>query len=283
MDFLLALKGNQPALALLNLKKMLVVFALLGNREYTELILQQLLLFEYHQLTEHPHVEVFTNLLQLLVGEDIELGNRALSHASIRNSRRSAHEQLSKAYRLLRFLRLSGVQFGEDMLEYRNLVKGNRRYDINESNSMEVIEKFFDGVLTDFEENRFTHYKIPFKFQKTSQRIPPAESKDDKKETLILILRSANIDSILHATPTKELMEVPYAGAYDWMYFLNVCMHNIFNKRRDIATKLKVETLEYIIQKAPAYAAPSLQTYIDKRKQPSRLKRKIGPRLHLEL
>jgi hypothetical protein len=282
MDFLLALKGNEPALALLNLKKVLIAFALLGNREYVELILQQLLLFEYHQLTEHPHVEVFKHLLQLLVGEDIELGNRALSHASIRNSRRSEHEQLNKAYRLLRFLRLSGVQFGEDMTEYRNIVKGSRRYDVTEVNALEVIEKFFKGILTDFEDDQFTHYKIPFKYQKTSQRIPPPDSKEERKHITILHLRSANIDSMLHASPEKELMEVPYAGAYDWMYFLKVCMKHIFSKRGDIATKLKVETLDYILEKAPTYASTSLKTYIHERKQSSKPKRKSGPRLHLE-
>jgi hypothetical protein len=221
-------------------------------------------------------------IFSLLVGEDIELGNRALSHASIRNSRRSEHEQLSRAYRMLRFLRLSGVQFGEDMMEYRNIVKGSRRYDVSEVNALEVIQKFFDGLLTEFEENKFTHYKIPFKFQKTSQRIPPPESKEERKQTLVLQLRSTNIDSLLHVTPEKELMEVPYAGAYDWMYFLNVCMKHIFSKRGDIATKLKVETLEYILQKAPAYAASNLKTYIKERKQRSSLKRKTGPRLHVE-
>ena len=108
MDFLLALKGNQPTLAYENLLKVLIVFSLLGNREYVEMILLQLLLLEYHKITQHPHVDVFNNLLQLLVGEDIELGNRVLSHASIRNSRRSDLAQLSRSYRMLR--RHDGVQ-----------------------------------------------------------------------------------------------------------------------------------------------------------------------------
>ena len=204
MDFLLALKGDEPALAFQNLNKILIVFALLGNREYVEMMLLQLLLFHYHQISEHPHVDVFTNLLQLLVGEDIELGNRALSHASLRNSRRSDLEQLRKAYLLLRFLRLAGVQFGEDMMEYRDIVKGNRRYDVSDEKTLNVVRGFFVGVLDAFESDRFDHYQIPHKFQKTSQRIRPAETKEERKATSILILRSANVDSILHATPQRN-------------------------------------------------------------------------------
>jgi hypothetical protein len=183
MDFLLALKGNEPALSLLNLKKVLIAFALLGNREYVELILPQLLLFEYHQLTEHPHVQVFTHLLQLLVGEDIELGNRALSHASIRNSRRSEHEQLNKAYRLLRFLRLSGVQFGEDMTEYRNIVKGSRRYDVKEVNALEVIQKFFNGVLLTLKKIDLPITKFHSNFRKhLNESLPQNRRKKEKKQ-----------------------------------------------------------------------------------------------------
>jgi hypothetical protein len=280
MDFLLALKGDQPALSFTNLQKVLIVFALLGIREYVEMILLHMLLLEYHKFTEHPNVDVFTNLLQLLVGEDIELGNRALSHASIRNSRRSELEQLSKCYRLLRFLRVAGVQFGEDMTEYRDIVKGDRRYDVSEEETLEVTTTFFNGILDSFEQQTFTHYKIPFKFQKSSQRIRPAESKEERKQTQILVLRSANVESLLHTTPERELMEVPYAGAYDWMYFLETCMKHLFSKRGDIGSKLKVETLEYIQKKSPVYAASSLGSFISKRKAPSTLKRKrTGPRL----
>jgi hypothetical protein len=87
---------------------------------------------------------------------------------------------------------------------------------------------------------------------------------------------------MVHAAPDKELMEVPYAGAYDWMFFLKGCMKHLFSKRGDIATKLKVETLEYILEKAPTYAASSLEAYIQERKRISRPKRKAGPRLHLD-
>ena len=261
MDFLLALEGNQPMLAYDNLLKVLILFALLGNREYVEMILLQLLLMEYHKITEHPHVEIFGYLLQLLVGEDIELGNRALSHASIRNSRRSDLEQLS-AYRMLRFLRISGVQFGEDMMEYKDIVKGNRRYDVSKDETLAVVRNFFTGILNEFDAKTFQHYKIPHKFQKKSQRIPPPYPNDSN----ILILLSANVDSLKNGPLEKQLMEVHYAGAYDWMYFVELCMKKLFNKRRDIATKISVETLEYIQKNAERYVPTGLPAYIAQRK-----------------
>ena len=75
MDFLLALKGNEPALVLLNLRKLLILFAIMGNNEYVDYILHHLFLFEYHTELDHPHLQLFLNSLLSLVAEDIELGN----------------------------------------------------------------------------------------------------------------------------------------------------------------------------------------------------------------
>src|SRR5712672_2112908 len=196
MDFLLALKMNSTELSFTNIYKVLIVFSLLGNREYVEMLLLQLLLVEYHKSIQHPHVDVFFDLLPLLVGEDIELGNRALSHASIRTSRRSELDQLDRCYKLLRCLRMAGVQFGEDMMEYRDIMKRSRRYDLETANALPVVRDFLNGLLGSISNKTFKHYQIPFKSQKTSQRIRPAESKEERKETRILILQSKTIESL---------------------------------------------------------------------------------------
>src|ERR1700761_7365866 len=112
MDFLIGLKHEESGITFTNLKKMLIFFCYFGNGEYVEMICLHIMLFEYHRIIEHPHVDLFLNNLINLVGEDIELGKRALSPASTRNARRSNLEILDRAYRLLRSLRVAGVQFG---------------------------------------------------------------------------------------------------------------------------------------------------------------------------
>jgi hypothetical protein len=133
------LKQNEPALTYTNLKKMVILFAMFGNNEYVETLLLHLHLFEYQLSIDHPHVDLFMKNLYNLVGEDIELGNRALSHCSVRNARRGAIDLLDKAYRMLRFLRNAGVQFGEDMYEYRDIKKGTRRYDVDDDKTLPIF------------------------------------------------------------------------------------------------------------------------------------------------
>src|SRR5580698_5291341 len=125
------IKYNKPSLVYLQLKRLIVLFAILWNREYVAMILLHLLFLQYHQDLQHPHVDLFTESLLSFVGEDIEIANRALSHSSVRNSRRSDHELIDKAYRLLRFLRMSGVNFADEMSDYRRILKGGRRYKLN--------------------------------------------------------------------------------------------------------------------------------------------------------
>ena len=90
--------------------------------------------------------------------------------------------------------------------------------------------KFFNDILDQFEAKTFTHYKIPHKFQKKSQRIRPGSYPKNSK---ILTLQSVNVESLKEGPLEKELM----AGAYEWMYFI-LCLKKLFNKRRDIATKI---------------------------------------------
>ena len=139
------------------------------------------------------------------MGEDIELGNRALSHCSIRNSRRSDHTLLDKSYRLLNYMYQAGIQFGDEMGEFKEIVKGTRRYQITDDTLLEKATLFFKGLIQSLNDGSFTHYTIPHRVQKTSKRVPRAEMKrHDMKE--IVVLFSQNVDTkIIAETHTLQL------------------------------------------------------------------------------
>ena len=203
------------------------------------MICLHIMLFEYHRIIEHPHVELFLNNLINLVGEDIELGNRALSHVSTRNARRS---------NLVDFfdLRVAGVQFGEEMIEYKEIIKGSRRYEVKDTVVLEKVRGFFTDVLYSFEHGSFTHYKIPHKFQKTSKRV----RKEGKQ--LILVLLGGTVETKETAEASRHLMAVPYGGAYEWNYFLKGATKALFSKKWSVFSKLNRETLELSLKIAHA-------------------------------
>jgi hypothetical protein len=284
---LIGLKQNAPALTLTNLKKMVILFAMFGNSIYVSTILQHLLLFEYQRSIDHPAVDLFLKNLFSLVGEDIELGNRALSHVSIRSSRRSDLDLLDKAYRLVRFLRNAGVQFGEDMFEYREITKGSRRYDVDDETTLGIIRKFMTNLLNSFEDGSFTHYKIPFKYQQTSKRVR-LEPGTGPHEILVLI--SGHTEKKVAADAGRTLMEVPYLGAFEWIHYVDQSFKKLLAKPEDQFQKLDRKTLEFLVNNCPKYASKQLKDYlrdnpvvpIRERKTPrlfSQLKhRKIGER-----
>jgi hypothetical protein len=272
---LIGLKQNEPAVAFTNLKKMVILFAMFGNNEYVDTLLLHLHLFEYQVSIDHPHVDLFIKNLYNLVGEDIELGNRALSHCSVRNARRSGLELLDKAYRLLRFLRTAGVQFGEDMYEYREITKGTRRYDADDDETLDTIRTFMTDLVTSFEEGKFTHYAIPHKFQSRSKRIR-TEKKGEKKA--ILVLQSGNVEKKVIAEGTRTLMAVPYLGAYEWLHFVEQTLATTFKKNANMFDKLQRSTLEYLEAECPKYTSQYLKDYLRENPAP-RVRKRKGPRL----
>jgi hypothetical protein len=272
----LAIKENEPALVLLNLKKLLILFAMLGNTEYVEFILLHLLLFTYHLDFNHPHPELFLNNLFSFVGEDIEIANRALSHCSSRNSRRSEHDLLDRSYRLLRYMRHTGLEFGEDMTQFHDIFKGNRRYRVNNEEVFEKAITFWNKVIQDLKEGSFTHYKMPYKLQKTSKRIPRLSS--DSKEAAIVIFQTGDADSKDVADKKRELKEVNYLASYDWYYFLENTLKSMHRKKRNVTTQLDRKTIQEIIKKGDGYVSPELVNHLKTLPDPPS-NEFIGPRL----
>jgi hypothetical protein len=257
------------------MKKILILFAMFGNNEYVDTLLLHLHLFEYQISIDHPHVDLFLKNLYNLVGEDIELGNRALSHCSVRNSRRSGLELLDKAYRLLRFLRTAGVQFGEDMYEYREITKGTRRYNADDEKTLNIIRTFMTKLIDSFEDGTFTHYAIPHKFQSRSKRIRIEQKKGPQQ---ILVLQSGNVDKKVIAEGTRTLMEVPYLGSYEWLHFIEHTLTSSYKKSSNMFLKLERSTLEYLEKECPKYTSKYLKEYLKEHPAPVSRKRK-GPRL----
>ena len=277
MDFLIALKGNEPALVLLNLRKLLILFAIMGNNEYVDYILHHLFLFDYHVGIDHPHLQLFLSNLLSLVGEDIELGNRALSHCSVRNSRRSDHTLLNNSYRLLNYMYQAGIQFGDEMREFKEIVKGSRRYEINDEKLLEKASTFFKGLIQSLKDGTFKHYEIPHRMQKTSKRVPASEMKHHEMKVLF----SQNVETKIIAETHMEVRVVRYIASYNCHHFIEVSMKTMFSKRRkwNVATQLSRETLEKLANNDPKFIHPQLLEYV--RTLPPLLDPSTGPRLNL--
>ena len=90
-------------------------------------------------------------------------------------------------------MRHTGLEFGEDMTEFHDILKGSRRYKVNNEEVFEKAITFWNKVIQDLKEGNFTHYKMPYKLQKTSKRIPHLSS--DSKEPAILIFQTGDADS----------------------------------------------------------------------------------------
>ena len=162
------------------------------------------------------------------------------------------------------------------MLEYKEITKGTRRYDVDDDEVLNKVRSFFEDVLYDFENKSFTHYKIPHKFQKTSKRV----RSDGKRQ--ILVLLGGTVETKQVADEARHLMEVPYAGAFEWHYFFEQSTKTLFKKKWNIFPKLQRATLEYVVEHCPDYVAPELILWLEANPIEVVRERK-GPRLDLEI
>jgi hypothetical protein len=167
------MKSNNPALIYQGLQRTIIICALLNMGEYVEMISLHLLLFEYHLTFEHPHTQLFCATPASFVGEDIELGNRMLSHYATSTSRATDYRLLNDAYKQVGLLLKSGMQFSEELSEFKDLVKGKRRYELTDEKALEKAQQFFTDTILALGNNNFQHYVIPRKWQKDSSLIPP--------------------------------------------------------------------------------------------------------------
>jgi len=157
----------------------------------------------------------------------------------------------------------AGIQFGDEMGEFKEIVKGTRRYQITDDTLLEKATLFFKGLIQSLNDGSFTHYTIPHRVQKTSKRVPRAEMKrHDMKE--IVVLFSQNVETKIIAETHVELRAVRYIASYNWHHFIEVSMKSMFSKRKkwNIATQLSRETLDRLVESDPKFIHPKLIEYV---------------------
>ena len=108
---------------------MLVGFSLLDCRIYCHGILLMLSLFLYWSENNHPFETLAKCSPSVLVGENIELGNRLLAQHSSTNSRRIDASSLSKAYTHLGILMHYYIAMTDDLRQFMNIYKRSRGYE----------------------------------------------------------------------------------------------------------------------------------------------------------
>ena len=147
---------------MLKLRQALVAFAILGSKEYMDVLLAQFAIWEYQAEFKHPVVDIMKGAIDSFIGEDIELLNRLLSQHSKHNARRSDAYLANEAYRCLGMMIHDGVEFNQDLLESRKLTKGNRRYELEiEGPEMTRMREFLEETYESFRAETWTHYAIP--------------------------------------------------------------------------------------------------------------------------
>lgn len=237
-----------------SLRLLLVAFAILGSREYMDVILLQLTLWEYQAKFEHPVMEILKNSLGSFVGEDIELFNRLLSQHSRHDRRRGDAKELDVAYRTLGVMVHNGQKFNSELLECQKFLKGNRRYIITEES--DVVEKtrvFLQKLLMKFAQQTFQHYQIRRVAQaqkgpgrRTESKINKEDYKTMKFSTVKLATAALELDSL-------ELIDVRYMASENWEVILSEKFNGLMTRGWRFKELLKPETIERFRQDFPHY------------------------------
>ena len=141
---------------------LLIGFSMLDCRIYVHGILLMLSLFLCWAHNKHPFHTLAGCSPSILVGENIELGNRLLAQHSSTNSRRIDAKSLSQAYTHLGVLMHHNMVMSKDLSKSMNIFKGSRRYEYKENDPrVTKAEEFLSVILDELESGTFKHYPLP--------------------------------------------------------------------------------------------------------------------------
>ena len=129
LDYGLALRHGtfDEALPLLHL--VYIVLCILQSKYYVDWVGMQLLMYEYHLKTKHPAIALQRINWRNMNGEDIELGNRALSHCSKSIRGQADVKILHRSYRLLGCMFETKTDFRKEISKYKSMAtwKSNKK------------------------------------------------------------------------------------------------------------------------------------------------------------
>ena len=179
-----------------------IAFAIFKNHEYLDAIGLQRLLWKYHESIGHPFANVLRQTFPNLIGEDIELANRALSH-SVRSKRGQADlAHLDNSYRWLGCLLRHKETQRLNLVQSRSLkgweTKKRLKYRLDYSFSYVLLRHGEDcvlwgaawmrEVLNGFRDGTWQHYQMPVKETRRRTRFiaVDTEKKDIEEEQLQL-------------------------------------------------------------------------------------------------
>jgi len=190
------------------------------------------------------------------------------------NSRRGDAKLADEAYRCLGMMVHDGMEFNNDLLNYRKLTKGNRRYNLK-INGPEVnrMRSFLKATYEGFLNGEWTHYAIPRTGVRTRNQhdedasVLPMDINDHKT----MRLSSQKTGTEIVEAGTSELIDVAYVAAVDW--------HGNLKKKWDSLMKRKWKFKEHLNQDQLATELPQYMRVEEcknesKREQKRRKKRK---------
>lgn len=239
---------------MLKLRQALIAFALLGSREYIDMLLLQFGMWEYQEQMQHPVIPILKSSVASFVGEDIELFNRLLSQHSKHNSRRAEADLLNSAYQSLGYLVHSGMEFNDDLLESKSFLKGNRRYKVDlEGAETDAVRSFLENLALMFETKHYLHYYIPHK-----PRLNRVGNKWQKVPLNLKDHKTMRTFSRNSATKEEEeskslLMGVFLLSSFNWGTFLSNQFDGLLSRNWQFKEKLRKSTLDKFYEEFPKY------------------------------
>src|ERR1700709_2191173 len=109
----------KEALPLLRL--LYIGFCILETQYYVESVGMHLLLYEFQLSNNHPAVQLQDANWRNMNGEDLELGNRALSHSTKSVRGQSEAKVLHRSYRLLGCMFDQNVNLRSELKKYQSM------------------------------------------------------------------------------------------------------------------------------------------------------------------
>jgi hypothetical protein len=181
-------------------------------------------MMEYHRDTKHPAYDLQRSNWRNMNGEDIELGNRALSHCSKSVRGQSEYKILHRSYRLLGCMLDTTSTLKNEIARFKSMKTWTSSKKMKYEIGQPTVQAGIDWMLNLVDElmaETFQHYQLTGKNPKKRGRPPGAKNlaPGEVKVKPKLAWSEYNVATKADEERKKEIQDVAVLYEFDWVSY----------------------------------------------------------------
>jgi hypothetical protein len=210
------------------------------------------LMMEYHKANNHPAYELQRKNWRNMNGEDIELGNRALSHCSKSVRGQAEAKSLHRSYRLLGCMMDCTSNMKHEIARFRSMKTWTSNKKMKYAAGQPTVTagvEWMINLVNEFNLETYLHYQINAANSKKRGRPPGAKNRapGEGKVKPKISWTEYNVGSFAEEKGRREIKDVPCLIEFDWVEYARTNLESLLKRQWRFGKAFNVTQMEHYV------------------------------------